>query len=199
MNTQILFLLAMFLLNNKNNKEVHIIVDYIKTMEIDPHYTEKKISMAKKISPLLPKEYIYPFEQAILYTSAIVKILDVKSIFIEKQEIKITPIPLKDNKERLDRIMTILQEESLNTDFTSMGMVMNIIVNMDKYKNILNIFTKINTNKDGIKDNDDFMKLALSILGEGKSDKESKEIEKMIRIISLLNTPKIDTKDAITK
>lgn len=197
MNTQILLILGVFLLNNKDGGELHIIKDYIKSMDIDPHYTNKKIKMAKKITPLLPQKYISLSEQAILYASAIVKILDIKNIILDKQVIKTVSIPLKDNKDRLDRIMTILQEESLNTDFASMGVVMNILVNMDKYKNMLNMITQVNKSKDGLKNNDDFMKLALSILGEGKSEKESQEMEKMIHIISLLSSPEIENKDTI--
>lgn len=197
MNTELILILGLTLFNTNGSesKELHIVKNYISSMEIDPLYTQKKINIAQKITPLLPSKYIKTVDQSILYALSIVKVLEIKNIFKNTKDTENTSVLIKDDRDRLNKIMSILKEETLKTDFTNMGAIINILANFDKYKNLLNVFIKLNNDKTEIKDSKDLMEIAQTLLGDKTDDKDAKEMKKMLQIINLLNSNKKDTKE----
>lgn len=198
MDIQILLLLLLINQNNKDNehKPLHSLNNYINSIEIDLMYTEQKVNLLKKIAPLMPGEYIQPLNRSVMITESVIKLLELKNYLdaedyiIDQNEI----IPLKDNRERINRIISVIQKEVPKSNMNNMGMVMNMVVNMDQYKKMFTALNTFMSNQDAMKDPESIIQLMAPLLGTSGDKESSKEIEQMMSIIKLLASSDNKTK-----
>lgn len=179
--------------NKERSKGVVGINEYINNLQIDPRYTEEKIMLARKIAPLMPVDYIEPINRSIYLTESIVMIMELIDFMNSKSSvIQTTHIPIEDNRERLSKIVSVIQEEVPKSNMKNMGTILELVANMDRYKKmfeLLNVFMK---NQDLGKDTDKLAKMVGPMM-KGKSSQEgegSLDIEKIMNIMSLLNKSK---------
>jgi Fic family protein len=102
-------------------------------------------------------------------------------------------------KERIQRIVYTLQNEVNNSKIENLGMVLNIVLNIDKYKKMLSTYSSLMNNKNPLSDPNTIMNLMETFMeGSSEKDKEKiKEMSKMMDIIKLLDTPKKDKPNEI--
>lgn len=195
MDQQTLIFLLIVIANlnrNKENNQLHMVTDYIKNVKVDPLYTAQKIKAAKKITPYIPEEYNPLYVKSIIITEKIVKLLElVEFMNITEDNYKTNTIPIDNNKERINKIVATIQEEIPKSKVHDLGMVMDLIVNMDKYKNIFGMMTNFMNNPDMLKDSNGMMKLMESLMKSSSMDQDKiKEMTKMMEIFKVINAPK---------
>ena len=187
-------LILLYLLTNKSNTNsqdtLHTIKNYIKDIQIDPNYTEEKIRIAKKIGPLLPLEYGVTFNKSILMTERIVKVMDAVDFVNNAEAPKILSLDLQP-KDRLQKIVATIQDEVQSSKIENFGLILDLIINMEKYKKMFTTITSLMGNKKGLSDTNSIINLMDTFMG-GSSDKDKEkvnEMTKMFEILKMLDTP----------
>jgi len=194
-NSLLLIILLIILRSSRINEfgGLKSFSDYLRSLKIEPDYTLEKIKLLKKIGPYFPEEYIPTINRSILLTERIIKINELASFmkYDEYQYLK-SPIPIKDNKERISKILNIVQREVSKSENNNLGMVMDLIVNMDKYKNLLSMLNSVKSNEEGLKDPSQLLNIFGPIIGiDINKDKDKlKDINRMMEIIKTLNSKK---------
>ncbi len=96
------------------------------------------------------------------------------------------PIPVENNKERLSYIINTIQKEFPKENTQNIGTILDIIINMDKYKAIFSSLNTITSNPDNLKDPNQILHLLEPLL-EGVDEKEKDKIREMAKILGLMN------------
>lgn len=201
MDTPIIFIL-LYLLANKSGTDgqntIHSLKSYLSNINVDSRYTGEKIRIARKIGPLLPAEYGSTFNRSILITEKVVRIMELID-FLNYNEVQEYSALEIEPKERIQRIVYTLQNEVNNSKIENLGMVLNIVLNIDKYKKMLSTYSSLMNNKNPLSDPNTIMNLMETFMeGSSEKDKEKiKEMSKMMDIIKLLDTPKKDKPNEI--
>lgn len=180
---------------NQNNELAGLdsLGNFLNSMEINPKYTIEKIKIVKNIGPYFPEHYIPLINKSILFTERIMKINELVDFMKsdEYQYIK-EPISVDNNKDRLSKIMNTIQKEVPNPEIKNLGTVMDLIINMDKYKKMFSMLSSFMNNQDNLKDPTQLINMFLPMMGndsQNNSDK-LKEMSKMMEIMKVLNSPK---------
>lgn len=189
----LLFLLLM--LSNKAQEQnvespLHKINSYINDMEINYMYTKEKIKIAKKIRPYVPNDYSKAYDKSLLITEKFIKILEVTDYINTLEIMETEPIDLPPI-ERLQKIVNIVQDEAKSSKVENLGMVLDLLVNMDNYKKMFSVFTNLMKDKKSLNDPSTLVKLMDTFM-DGKSDKEKekiKDMSKMLEVFKMLDTP----------
>lgn len=189
MNTPILILII-YLLSDRNkdnqNDSLYMIKNYINTIEIDKKYTHEKIRLAKKILPLLPAEHYPPALKSISAAERIIKVMELSEFMKEESVPVSTPMNMNmDMKERVQRIISTVQEENNNPDFKNFGIVLDLIINMDKYKKAFSAFHSLKTNSGSSLDGNSIKDL-MNVFMADSNDKDSGKINDMIKMFDIL-------------
>lgn len=191
---KIILLLALFTMNNKESSKGLVgITEYINNLQIDPGYTEDKIKLARKIAPLMPVDYIEPINRSIYLTESIVRIMELNDFMTSKSSvIQTAHIPIEDNRERLSKIVSVIQEEVPRSNMKNIGTVLELIANMDKYKKMFELLNVVMKNQNLGKDSNNLAKMVEPMMkSKGSAEGEgSLDIEKIMNIMSLLNKTK---------
>lgn len=170
--------------------------DYISSVEIDVNYTEEKILLAKKIAPLMPAEYIRPMSQSISVAEKFLGIMEFRDYMTTSSiSSQVNPVPIKDNRERIRKIISVIQEEGHTSNKGNLGPMLDFIVNMDKYKKMFEIFNSFVGNQNLSKDTDKIIKAMGPMMKAGASSSEGEplDIEKIMAMMKLLNKSKEKT------
>ncbi|NLY45892.1 MAG: hypothetical protein GX053_07890 [Tissierella sp.] len=196
----ILLLILLSSSNKDKSKGLVNINEYINNIEIDYEYTEDKIHLAKKLAPLMPSEYINPINRSIYITENLVRIMELKDYMdYTTRFVQTAHVPIEDNRERMTRIVSVIQEEIPKSNTKNLGTILELIVNMDRYKKMFDLFNTFMKNQNVSKDVDSLARIAGPMM-KGKTASEgegSLDIEKIMNIISILNKPKdkVEEKD----
>ena len=201
-NGLVLFLL-LFLLNQKNeSKKLNIPTDKGKnilntsthqTISLNIPYTEEKIRIMKKIGPYFSEDFLPIINKSIMATEKIIRLYEVME-FIQTPEIDYIQniIPVKNNRERLSYIINTIQNEISREDIKNMGMAMEMILNIDKYKKMLITLSSIMSDPESLNDPTKMLGLIEPFM-EGKDEKEKeklKDMAKMLEVMKNLDTSK---------
>lgn len=166
---------------------------FINTIELNPKYTVEKINVVKKIGPYFPEDYIPLINKSILFTEKLIKINELVN-FMQNDEYRYVekPIPVANNKERISKIIGTIQKEVPKSDVNNVGTVIDLIINMDKYKTMFTMLNSVMSNQEGLKDPNSLMNLIGPLMSnDNKMDNDKiKEMAKMMEIFKALNTPK---------
>lgn len=200
MDNDLLKLIIVLLIGKSKKDELTIIKsvsNFISTMEINQKYTLEKIRIIKKIGPYLPEDYIPLINKSILLTEGIIKINELNILINNNDDYSYIkdPITISSNKDRVSKIINILQKEVPKSEIKDLGFIMDIIINMDNYKKMLNILSSVTNNQDATNDPTQLMNIFTSLMnsnGEKDNDK-LKEMTKIMEIIKTLNTSKTQT------
>lgn len=124
------------------------------------------------------------------------KILELKKHINNSYKLDIEPLDFENNRERLNKIVTTVQKEIPKSNMSNLGIVIDLIVNMDKYKQMFNLLNHFTNTSNIHKDSTNMMKLMEPLLKEiKKDDKSSMDIDQIMKIMSTLNKPKITKKE----
>jgi hypothetical protein len=176
---------------SKDNKSIKLKSPMNKTITLNIPYTNQKIKIMKKIGPYFPEEFIPVLNKALIITEKIIKFYEAID-FIQIKEVKYieNPIPIENNKERLSRIINTIQREFPTEEINNIGMIMEIILNTDKYKKMFTVLNSIMSNPDNFNDPTKIYSLIEPFM-QNKDEKEKlKNMVKMLEIMNTLDTPK---------
>lgn len=189
-NRLLLFILLAIGSNKKNTgTQSKGFNEYLSNIKVDEEYTLEKINVIKKIGPYLPEEYIPLVNKSILITEGFIKINELMNLLKGNDYKYISePISLNNHKERLNKIIKTIQKETPRFDNNNIGMIMDLILNMDKYKSMLSLLTTLN--QDSMQDPSSLIKTLGPILGLDEKSDKGKEIGQMMEIFKVLNSPK---------
>lgn len=195
MDSPILILLLL-LLNKDNDVQnpLHSVKEYVNGIKINYKYTSDKIRIVKKIRPYLPSEYSDSVNRSIAVTEKLIKLLEAKDYIqsIDSMDIdKITEIEMEP-KDKMLKIVHIIQEEVQNSKMDNLGFALDLVGNIDNYKNMFSLLTTFMKDKKSLNEPNNIMKLMESFLGgNNPKDKEKlKELSKMMELLKVLDTPK---------
>ncbi len=120
---------------------------------IDEQYTIKKMNITRKIAPYFPEDLISIVNKSLLLTEKILTIYKAANfIHTNKPFILVEPKSVENNKERLNYIVTILKKEVSDENIKSISTIFEILINIDKYKNILYTLNDIMSNPEKTND-----------------------------------------------
>lgn len=159
-----------------------------RTKGLNIAYTKEKINILKNIGNYFPENLVPPLNKSIFITEKIIKLYETVE-FINTSEVSYIdkPIPVESNKERLSYIINTIQKEFPKEHTQSIASVLDVIVNMDKYKTMFNSFNAITSNPDSLKDPNQLLQILEPIL-EGVDEKEKDKIKEMAKILGVMNS-----------
>ena len=163
------------------------------TISLNIPYTEEKIRIMKKIGPYFSEDFLPIINKSIMATEKIIRLYEVME-FMQTPEIDYIQdaIPVKNNRERLSYIINTIQNEISREDIKNMGMAMEMILNIDKYKKMLITLSSIMSDPESLNDPTKMLGLIEPFM-EGKDEKEKeklKDMAKMLEVMKNLDTSK---------
>lgn len=190
-------------ISNQNHSSLEAfkpIADFLSSVEIDPIYTKEKIRIMGKIGPYLPEKYIGLVNQSMLNTERILKINELLGFLNEGNKPYIDgAIAVSNTKDRINKIVKIVQKETSNSNNKEIGIIMDLVVNMDKYKKMLVALNTLMNNDNPMEHPDQLINMMLPIFGEDENNGDKiKELSKIMEIVKVLNNDSIkDPNDKI--
>ncbi|TCU71611.1 hypothetical protein EV204_10673 [Tissierella praeacuta] len=199
-NNILIFIVLLIAGKNQGNKltGLNTLENFVNTMEIDTKYTLEKIRMAKKIGTYFPEQYIPLINKSILFTERIMKINELIEFMKNEEYQYIKEATIVDsNKDRLNKIIHVLQKEASRSETKNVGMIMDLIINMDTYKKMFSVLTSVINSQDGLNDPTQLMNLLTPLMdGDDLKNKDKfKEMGKIMEIMKILNSPKQENKE----
>ncbi len=195
MNNELVLIILLMVLNKNRDKKSLELPDSrnIFDKNIDLPYTMEKIKIMKKIGPYFPEDFHPMLNKSIIIAEKIVKTYEVIE-FMQEQETNYIQevIPVKNNRERLSYISNIIQKELHKGNIKDIGVAMETILNIERYKKIFTALIPIMSDPDTINSPDKIFDL-MEVFMDGKTEKEKakmKEMVKMLEVMKTLNTPK---------
>ena len=195
MDNKILIFLFLLVLGKNQETEstaLHSLGNFVNTLEVDPEYTAEKIKVVKKVGAYFPEHYIPLINKSILFTERLIKINELANFMKNDEYAYIKePISVNNNKERISKVVNVIQNEVPKTEVKNLGMMMDLIINMDKYKQMFSMLTSVMGNQDALKDPTQLIGMLAPIMGgDGQqSGDKMKEMSKMMEIMKALNAP----------
>jgi hypothetical protein len=193
-NKILIFLFLLVLGKNQETEStaLHSLGNFVNTLEVDPEYTAEKIKVVKKVGAYFPEHYIPLINKSILFTERLIKINELANFMKNDEYAYIKePISVNNNKERISKVVNVIQNEVPKTEVKNLGMMMDLIINMDKYKQMFSMLTSVMGNQDALKDPTQLIGMLAPIMGgDGQqSGDKMKEMSKMMEIMKALNAP----------
>lgn len=191
MNNAIPIFLLIYLFNNSqtsSNSGLHTVKEYIKDIQIDKEYSLEKIRLAKKICPLLPSQHTEKVTKSIQLCEKIIRLVEVNDILKTDMSFQVKPLDL-DPKERAQKIVATIQTEVDNTNIDNLGLVLDLVVNMDKYKKMFSTFSSLmSTDKSNTTvSSKNKVNSLMNALMENSSEEEKEKMKSMTKIFDLMN------------
>lgn len=199
-NNILIFIVLLIAGKNQGNKltGLNTLENFVNTMEIDTKYTLEKIRMAKKIGTYFPEQYIPLINKSILFTERIMKINELIEFMKNEEYQYIKEATIVDsNKDRLNKIIHVLQKEASRSETKNVGMIMDLIINMDTYKKMFSVLTSVINSQDGLNDPTQLMNILTPLMDSDdlKNKDKFKEMGKMMEIMKILNSQKQENKE----
>lgn len=197
-NKLLIIILFLVTRNNQGNSEfsLNTLENFISNIEVDNNYTMAKVNMVKKVGAYFPEDYIPTINKSISFTEKFIRLREAMDFIKENDKIYISEyISVDNNKERISKIISIIQSESPNSELSKTGTVIDLIINMDKYKKMFGVLNSVMNNPDSLNDPTQLLNLATSLLGgdNPENNEKIKEMSKMLEIVKLINSPKKET------
>lgn len=191
MDNRLILLLLLVTLNQDSQTstdKVHKLKDYTKDFKVDYRYTKEKITILKNILPYLPADYIKTGVRSVYATERLLQILDV----IESLNVDYAvPQALEvDSMERTYRIISTLQDEINNSNIDQLGTILDVMVNKDHYKEMVDMALELISSKEGLRNPNSLSKILKMFLGEKEMDNNN--LNKLLDILEMLDSSNKD-------
>ncbi|NMA86836.1 MAG: hypothetical protein GX968_05885 [Tissierellia bacterium] len=199
MDNSLLLILLLFIISKKKDEKVLEIEEKLPVMEknkiilknnqiLNISRTKDKINIMKKIGPYFPEEYINPINKALSITEQIV-VLHTAMEFIGEPKTNYiqASMSIADNRERIGHIMNTIKNEVSKEEIKDMGLILDIIFNMDKYKSLINMLSTFMSDPNSLNEPEKILELVGTFM-DGKSEEEKKKIREMMKMLEVLKT-----------
>ncbi|EOD01647.1 hypothetical protein [Caldisalinibacter kiritimatiensis] len=166
----------------------NIKLNNFKLDNISPEKVEKSLTVVKKIGPYLPEPTINVLNNVIPTLEKVSKIITlVNLVSTNKTFTPIKPVNKSDSNIPVNEIVDILKDEMPKDTMNKIGPFIDIAVNFDKYKPILQVLSNLNsadgdTNKNQI---DTLIDAVIPILSD-KNNKNNEKMKDMVQMVEML-------------
>lgn len=193
---KVLLIFLVFILGEKNKMKKQVWEEGQETAlgqvageyKLDTKASRQKLDLMKKIGPYFPQEYTNPINKSIGLTEQILVLHEALDFINENKTAYIeSALPLGDNKERLNYIISIVRQEVESQDIQNIGLALDMIINVDKYKGMLDMFTQLISQPNALEDPKAILELMTPFLA-GKTEEERKRIEEMAKILEVFTS-----------
>lgn len=193
---KVLLILLVFILGEKNKMKKQDLEGGQETSlgqetreyKLDIKASRQKLDLMKKIGPYFPQEYTGPINKSIGLTEQILVLHEALDFINENKTAYIeSALPLEDNKERLNYIINIVRQEVESQNIQNMGLALDMIINVDKYKGMVDMFAKLISQPNALEDPKAILELMAPFLA-GKTAEERKRIEEMAKILEVFTS-----------
>lgn len=172
--------------------------EYINNLEIDAKYTKDKIRLARKLAPMVPEEYIHPVNRSIFITESVINIFELKDYMDRNRTSSLLqaqgePLYFEDNRERVGKILSVIQEEVPRSNMQNLGSVLEFIVDLEKYKKMFDMINTLMASQNMSNDPETLIKMVEPMM-KNKGAESSMDIDKLMTIMNILNKPKDTSK-----
>lgn len=182
----ILLLLASQGNNSGNVDSLHRLKEYAKDFKVDYSYSKEKIKILKNVLPYLPENQLHIAGKSVVATEKVLRILETVDYVNLESNIPIEPLEM-DTMERAYKIVGTLQEDISNSKIDKFGTALDLIVNKDKYKSLLDLTMELLSDKESLNNPANLAKLVNTFLGE---DAEDSNLTSILEILTMLDSPK---------
>ncbi|WP_069649167.1 hypothetical protein [Caloranaerobacter ferrireducens] len=153
---------------------------------------DKKIYILKKVGPYLPEQIVGTLNIFIINLEKINRIMGLYEFITKGKTFEpITPVTNITPKERINKIFLSLQEEIPDDKLPTIKPMLDLMVNIDKFKPIISTLSKITSanDKSEIKI-DDMIDIIKPMLGdeEAKNIDKMKDMFQMMELLNVLNS-----------
>ena len=170
-----------------------------KNISFSASHTKEKIRITKKIGPYFPEEVLPALNKSLIITEKIVKLQETIDFMKLPEDNYIKEAIVVDNpKQRLSYIMNTIRKEVPKQEVQDMGIIMEVILNVDRYKKILNILNSILSNPDILNDPKQ-MVILIEPFMEGKTKEEKEKLKDMINMLEIMKSLDEPQKENKTK
>lgn len=187
MNNGLIILVLLAVANKENDSNtgtIHKLKDYTKNFKVDNRYTRDKIEIFKSILPYLPAKQIKTGARSIDATEKVLKILDlIEYLNLESAVPQALEI---DNVERTYKIVSTLREEIDNSNIDQFGTILDVMINKEHYKEMVDMALELISNKERLNDPNSLSKILKLFLGE--KEMENNNLNKILDILEMLNS-----------
>ena len=157
---------------------------------LDIKKTNEKMKVLRKVGPYFPKDMGQILNKALLTTEKIVRLYSVMDFIKTNNSFQtISSIDVSD-KERANYILSTIKTDIPNEEIKSIVPLIDIVINLDTYKNLLSSLFSVLGNTQSSNGPKDISKI-IEPLMDGKSDKDKekmKDMMKMVELFKALNT-----------
>lgn len=158
---------------------------------LDIKKTNEKMKVLRKVGPYFPKDIAQILNKALLTTEKIVRLYSVMDFIKTNNSFQtISSVDVSD-KERVNYILSTIKTDIPNEEIKSIVPLIDIVVNLDTYKNLLSTLFSVLGNTQSSNGPKDISKIIESFM-DGKNDKDKekmKDMMKMVELLKALNTP----------
>lgn len=189
---RILVLLILLSTTNRNSSSNLVSInEYINNIVIDADYTKEKVQLVRKIIPYMPLDYIEAINRSIHITESLVKIMELDDYMNRStSSIQAAPIVIEDKRERLSKIVSVIQKEVAKSNIHNKGNFLEMIINIDKYKKMFDLLNSFMQNQNSAKDPEKLAKMVEPMIKGNAQGEEALDIEKIMNIMNILNQSK---------
>ena len=205
MDNRILIIILLMITRDENtgkSDKFNTLENFINNIELDSDYTTEKIKIAKKIGPYFPEDYIPLINKSIYLTEKLIKTKELINFIQENNQDYITDhVPIDNNKDRVNKIVSIIKKESPNPEVTKIGTIVDLVLNIDKYKKMFNLMYSAVGNQDSLNNPAQLINLITPLIGGDNPENISKfkDIAKMLDLVNALDNPSKDSTKTKTK
>ncbi|NLY77534.1 MAG: hypothetical protein GX080_05535 [Tissierellia bacterium] len=155
-------------------------------LKLDTKHSREKIKLIKKVGPYFPEEYLHCINKAIGVTEKIIRLYDAMEYLSIKESnyIKRT-IPVKNNKERLNYIVDVIEKEFTREQIKELGKAVDMVLKIDRLNKMMNMMSIIMESPENLNDKESLLRI-MEQFSQGKSQEEKKKIKDMMRMLDII-------------
>lgn len=177
----IIIVLIIFSLLNKKNSSINFNNNLVDSLDLEK--TNDKIEIMRKVAPYFPEEYIPTINKALLLTTKIITLYEATNFIQTGKPFKSVKYKeVENNKERLNYIITTLKKEVPNENVKSLITTLEMIINIDKYKDMIIVFNNIMSDSEKTKDIDQLISLIEPFV-DNINDDQKEQLYNIARIL----------------
>lgn len=184
-----LLLILLLVINRNKDKEIFGLKQiHDNTRVLNLPYTKEKIRIVKKIGPYFPEEFLPYLNNALVITEKFVQVYEtLEFIQYTKGDYIKDSVPVENNKERLSYIINTIQREVSTEEVRNMGMAIEMILNIDKYKKMFTTLASVMANPEGLNNPSSILSIMEPFM-DGKDEMEKKKLKDMANMFELMKT-----------
>lgn len=152
----------------------------------------KGVDILIKAGPYLPEPMINIMNSMVPYYEKINRIIKFVDFMTSNNSISpIQPVSSLNNREKVRRIITIVEEEIINGKLDNFKPIIDLITNIDKYTAVIKMLSVINDPSNNSENQmENIVNVMTTLMGgtDEKNGKKMKDMMQMIELMKILNS-----------